>query len=829
VNQRALKNFLQSKFFSLFAIAGILLACITPAQAINIQEIWQAPLGTLYSEPAQVWQKNLALAIKQQPLHCSKTEAPDLIPGIPSKAYKLKVSTSATESVIYLMDPITERLILVQKSSEGCYKTSVTGRSLNFKGRDIPSPFPNTVYYPINEQNEFIAVIQDRKTIRPWFQQMEHSEFKINSYLSWMLIAAYCGTLIVIAIAAAFIDPTTGHRRMSQAYVFYVISLLFWVLQNFGLGQAWLPFWPGAEHFSLLQGISLLLLISSTGIASIEFLELKGAARTTIKFGVGLSALFFLSSAWFDAGYILGSLTIAPVALVLIWQLFLHYKLSDLSKLFFSLGLTATLAGGGIQAFSVIAGGDGLNWITVFAFPIGSLIQALFWMIGLTAKIRSNQKSLRKKLIFDAEHDVLTQLPNRAYLHHRMVTHLEKSQSGSCYGLLFIDIDRFKVVNDSLGHSIGDKLLQNISQQILKIASDTCTVARFGGDEFLVLIEKPCQQNEATTLANQIVNTLALPVQLDELELRINASIGIAILNKEYKNVDYAIRDADTALQVAKQTGRGKYVLFDSTMREKAEKRFHLENEIHVGIEKEEFEMFFQPIILLEDMSHVGFEALVRWIHPKRGIVSPDNFIPIAEDTGSIRDLGNLILRQSIKAIGHWRKEGLWKEGWYVSINVSGEQLYDDSLPEFIDFLLEKFGVRSTDIRVELTETAVISNQTAADHVLPNLRKKGIKICMDDFGTGYSSLSYLRVLPFDILKIDKSFIDDVTDDVQSKALVKTVLTLAKEMGFLVVAEGIETESQSTLLNQMHCNYGQGYFYSRPMPKKEAKEWLKKHL
>lgn len=758
---------------------------------------------------------------------CPVHQIPSLKSDKPTGIFRLSTA-EIDEAALVLMDPITELVVFIHQPPDGCANFIVSGRMVEFAQRSVLSPFPNAFFDSIQTGDVVVAIVQDRKTIRPWFRWMEESTLRTSSYLTWMMIATYTGILIIIAISASFLDPI-GRRRMAFAYVLYVVSQLVWMIQNFGLGQAWIPIWPSGELFHLMHAFSVAFLVVAIGFAVIEFLEIQGNIRRILVIGVGLAGLAFLSSAWLQFGYRIGSILLALMSVIVIWQLKTKFRNSDTSVKLFAVGIATTMIGGGLQAYSVVAGGEGLSWVAVVAFPLGSFMQALLWFAALHAKIETDRQSLRKKLVFDAEHDDLTKLPNRVFLRRRLEHCIEAAHrdSETVFGLIFLDIDRFKVINDSLGHAVGDRLLQEVSRIITEITRGTGIVARFGGDEFLVLIEKPCTEQSASDLAAKLASTLAKPITIDDLELRVNASAGLVLVTGYYDFVDSVIRDADTALQVAKQEHRGAYVTFDQDMRKKVDHRFNIEQEIQNGLEEDEFSMYFQPIMSIKENRHVGFEALVRWQNAKYGFIRPDEFIPVAEDTGTIRDLGKVILIKSISAVGRWKKQGLWQPGWYVSINVSGEQLYDGSLTQLIEESLYVYNVAPQDIRLELTETSVIANQNAADDVLPHLREQGIKLCMDDFGTGYSSLSYLKVLPFDVIKIDKSFIDEIESEAQSRKLVSTVLTLAADLNFLVVAEGIETEEQQQILAGLNCDYGQGYLYSKPMEENDATEWLRK--
>lgn len=394
--------------------------------------------------------------------------------------------------------------------------------------------------------------------------------------------------------------------------------------------------------------------------------------------------------------------------------------------------------------------------------------------------------------------------------------------------LFFLGLDRFKLINDNMGHLTGDELLKQTATRLEAAVGKEGTVARFGGDEFLILQHHCPTDAEAIRLAKKIQAAFQADWFVGGRELRISASMGVVRFGTDYPNVSDIIRNADTALHRAKDNGRNQFALFDQGMRDEIEQIFKIESELGRAIELRQFELHYQPIVHLSDNSHAGFEALVRWRHPKHGMVSPVQFIEIAEESGHIRELGNLIIDMAMNTIAKWKDAGTWQSGWYVSINVSGGQLIDTSLLPYLEELQQRLQITETDLRLELTETAIISNLDITNQMFPLLRERGITLCMDDFGTGYSSLSYLSVLPFQIIKIDKSFVDGILLQPQQRALVKAMLSLAKELNMKVVAEGIEAGDQAAALLEFGCDYGQGYHFSRPMPLQQATEWLAAH-
>ncbi len=826
-----------SRWMSVFSwnfTAAILLAvcaCLprTALAAVELQMVWDAPLGTGQNQAATHWLQTQWIRLSNPPAGCArKYDLPALSPLKQARAYSVKLGEKrdAANEVLYLQEPIAEYFILIGEDARGCPWASVSGRGVDFAERDLVSPFPNTRLPDLGEHRVVHAVIQDYKTIRPWVLLASEPSFQRETILIWIGLAAYSGILLVMIIIALGFDVWV-RSRMALSYTVFVIGLQLWIVQNFGVGDAVFSFWPGPAFFPVFQALSVAGVVIGIGYAVVEFLRVGKLARRLILAGVFLSAAAFFSSAWHPLGYRAGSAVLASLALMTIVLLVRAVPRGDLSVRLFALGLGATMLGGGVQAYSVISGGADVSRLAVFAFPLGTFVQSVFWLAALSVRVRVERRALREQLIHDATHDAVTGLPNRPAMMRRVAACVAdaKDGGGQSFGLLFIDLDRFKVVNDSLGHTFGDLLLKKVADILVMAAGPGCTVARFGGDEFLVLFEKSSFPAEVSRLAAALVTALNSPIAMGEREIHVGASIGVVMIGPDSDSAESVIRDADTALQEAKKSGRGQYLFFEESFRTKAEKRFRLENDLSVAIKLEQFELFYQPIIDLGTSRHAGFEALVRWQHPGRGFVSPADFVPVAEDTGLIRELGSFILRRAVETVGRWKREGLWLDGWYVSINVSGGQLQDDSLLGEIEGLLVTHGVACGDIRIELTETAVISNIEVADRLLPRFREMGIVLCMDDFGTGYSSLSYLADLPFGVLKIDKSFIDDIVSRSDQRALVKAVLTLAREMGLLVVAEGIEFEAQSQMLRAMKCGYGQGYLFAKPLAPADATRWL----
>ena len=435
----------------------------------------------------------------------------------------------------------------------------------------------------------------------------------------------------------------------------------------------------------------------------------------------------------------------------------------------------------------------------------------------------TERKHMEKQLLHDALHDSLTGLPNRALFMDRLDHELKRAQANPDYvfAVLFLDLDRFKVVNDSAGHLVGDQLLIEISRRLEKTVNFTDTVARLGGDEFTILLENIHNIKNAIAVAEKIDQALSIPFKLQGYELFTSASIGIALSSEGYDQPDEIMRDADLTMYSAKEQGRARYEIFNSSLHDRAITRLQLETDMRRGIEREEFLIYYQPIHSLETGKLAGFEALARWKHPVRGIVSPVEFIPVAEETGTIVALGTWIMERACRQMQSWQELYPHKYPLQISVNLSGKQLREPSLLEKIDSILQDTGLSPQSLKLEITESSLIENMEVATQTLLDIKSRGIKLSMDDFGTGYSSLSYLHRFPVDILKIDRSFVRDIRTNKGNYAIVKAIVTLAHVLEMEVIAEGLEDSFQLEQLKLLNCEYGQGYYFAKPLNLKQA--------
>ena len=446
----------------------------------------------------------------------------------------------------------------------------------------------------------------------------------------------------------------------------------------------------------------------------------------------------------------------------------------------------------------------------------------------LNADLKRSQEQLlerEKQLEYDVLHDALTGLANRTWLTQCLLDLLQQQKK---FAILFIDLDRFKVINDSLGHLVGDELLRHATRRMQLILPDLGTLTRFGGDEFVILMEEYIDLKSLTELADLIQQQLQLPFNLHNYELFISASVGINLASEEYTQPDEILRDADLAMYQAKQKGRGRYELFTQSDRIAAMVRLNLERDLRRAVDKHEFYLMYQPIVSLQTQQVCGFEALLRWENSEGKHISPNEFIPITEETGLINSLGWWVMQEACQQAQLWNQQ-LNNTNLSININVSPLQLRQFDFVKTLKQILIETGLTNHCLKLEITESCLLENIDSDTNLLQDLQALGIQLCIDDFGTGYSSLSRLHDLPIDTLKIDQSFVKRIGSQSDSTAIIETIISLSQSLNIHTVAEGVETRSQLDKLIEIGCNFGQGYLFSRPCDQATASKILQNDL
>ena len=437
--------------------------------------------------------------------------------------------------------------------------------------------------------------------------------------------------------------------------------------------------------------------------------------------------------------------------------------------------------------------------------------------IVLNARDVSERKALEEELLHQAFHDPLTGLANRLLFQERVTHALATSRRREKqFAVLFLDLDNFKTINDSLGHATGDELLTAAAQRVRGATREGDTVARLGGDEFAILLEDVQTANDATAAAGRIISALETPFFLRGREVLVRASIGIAIHSASEDSTEVLLRNADVAMYTAKERGKGRYQVFEPGMHTALLERLQLEGDLQRAIERKEFTIHYQPIVALATGRITGLEALVRWNHPNRGLIPPADFIPVAEETGLIVPIGRWVLGEACHRVGTWQRQHPTVSPISVSVNLSGRQLQDANLVEDVAHVLRESELDPSTLVLEITESVLMQDLEETCGRLEVLRELGVRPAIDDFGSGYSSLNYLRRLPVDILKIDKLFVDGITGGHDGMAVVEAVVNLGRTMNLTTVAEGVEFQAQLDVLRQMGCDFGQGYLFSHPL-------------
>ena len=437
------------------------------------------------------------------------------------------------------------------------------------------------------------------------------------------------------------------------------------------------------------------------------------------------------------------------------------------------------------------------------------------------------RKRAEQQLLHDALYDALTQLPNRTLFldHLGLAMEQARRRKDSLVALLFIDLDRFKNINDSLGHSVGDELLVELARRLSQFLRPGDTVARLGGDEFAILLNDIHGAGDATRVAERVQELIREKLVIGGREVFTSASIGVALSNPSYKAPEEILRDADTAMYRAKAAGRGGYQVFDQTMHRSVVALLKLETELRQAVEKKQFVMHYQPIVSLEDKRIVGFEGLVRWRHPEKGLVSPSRFIAVAEETGLIVPIGWWVLQQACRHAREWHRVVPMTPPLYVSVNVSGKVVMQPDMYDRVVTILGETGLSPTSLRLEITENVIMDHGSLALEKLAQFHRLGVQFSVDDFGTGYSSLSYLQRFSYDTLKIDRSFISGMDAAGDASAIVKTIVALANMLNISVVAEGVETAVQLERLREIGCSHAQGFWFSKPVDRAAAQAML----
>ncbi len=593
--------------------------------------------------------------------------------------------------------------------------------------------------------------------------------------------------------------------------IFYIFTVV--ILMSLGAGVVITILWNDTRNAAILCGGMPLALLGVPFISKSQFEKAAGILSVILLLLITLIAteglgIHHISNLGFPAVLIIASLVVRKRALITLtifatacvaWLVF-----GELAGLYTPEVLVRSVPGDFVAAT-----------ITLFATAIitRTMAESLYQGRLEVHRELKERKRVEERLAYDALHDALTELPNRTLFYDRLGQRLEYAHRHpqDLFAVLFIDLDRFKVVNDSLGHTVGDQLLIETARRLTQCLRTEDTVSRLGGDEFAILLNNFVEVSDAVRVAERIQAELTSSSMIQNVNRVTTASIGITVFNGSYANPQEMLRDADSAMYRAKSMGRGRYVIFDDTMYASAMALLQLEADLKRAVENREWQVYYQPIVTVPDREIIGVEALVRWLHPQRGIIGPAEFIHVAEETGLIVPIGEYVLREACKNVKAWRDNG--RPGLWVSVNLSVRQLQDQNLFNTIEKIMTEIGLSGDALHLEITESIAMSDSSNSAQVLNSLNSLGIRISLDDFGNGYSSLAYINRFPIKTLKIGRSFIRDVAENRNSEAIATAIISMSHALSMEVTAQGVETEGQLAFLQSSFCDNIQGHLIS----------------
>jgi diguanylate cyclase (GGDEF)-like protein len=778
--------------------------------------------------PAAAWLDHYRQLAATQPAHCPKVQIPRPPPAVPSRAFLFPSLAGATQTepgIVHSRDPIVERLLVLAQGADGCIHAGAAGRLLPFSSRAAWSPLANARIPAELGETPPAAIVTDAKSIRPWMRYQPASAFRAEAAWHWTLLGGYTGLLsVLLAVGIGFV--VWQRNALAVAYVLYLAALQLYQLQALGLGPAWLPFWPPPEYARLMQAIAVALVVPGIVGVVLTFLAPRRPLVLGIAGGVVLASAAFLASAWTTWGYWVGSVIVAVLASLLLWLLLRRLRRPDPALRWLALGLAASMVGGGLQAASVVADGAELPGAFAVAFPVGNLVESLCWLVALTLRFRAAHLQDRQALWEAAYQDPVTGLYNRRWLGEQITAALTAAarRPRARRQLLLLDLERFERINQRCGHAGGDLVLRQVGRDLQGLLEPGEAAGRFGSDELMLLLRPGADPCTAEGRAGSILAKLAEPRQCGARVLSLRASIGIVTLHAGYAQLDDVIADAGLALEAARRRGGHTAVRFASAMRRSRRAEERLRAELVAALRQDQLLLHYQPVVALESGRAIGFEALLRWRHPSRGLLPAARFVPVAAAGGLIRALGYRVVRLACAQLRAWQQQGSWYCGQFLSINLSAEQLGDEHLLTETRAALDGNGIDPSALRFEVPEAALAAETPELRAWRARLLGQGLMLCLDGFGDGRTPLATLADLAFDNIKLDTALAAGVAHQGRAQSLVQAGLALGAQFSCLVVAKGIESREQLQCFQRLGCAYGQGDYLAAAMPAAALSDW-----
>lgn len=747
---------------------------------------------------------------------------------MPSRAFgfpALAATTHAEPGIIYSRDFLVEHLLVLSRGADGCIQAATSGRLLPFNSRAVASPFANLRVPAALGDTPPVAIVSDAKSIRPWVRYQPESELRASAALHWTLLGGHAGVLaVLLIIGLGFV--AWRRSAFALAYVIYLAALQVYHLQALGLGPAWLPFWPAPEHARLVQAVTIALLVPSIVGVVLAFLVPRRPLALAIAGSTALATAAFMASAWTNWGYRAGALVFIVLAVLvarLLWQR-LHHP--DPALRWFAAGLGASIIGGGLQATSAVAVDAGMPAVLSVAFPVGNLVEALCWLVALTLQFRGEHLRDRQRLWSAAHRDAVTGLYNRHWLRARIAGALATAarRPGARCQLVLLDLDCLNRVNQRCGHAGGDEVLRQVGQGLLKLLEPGEAAGRFSGGQFLLLLRPGRDPSTAEGRASSILTKLAEPLRCGAHAVSLRASIGIVTLHAGYAQVDDAIADATLAQEAARRQGGHRAVRFAAPMRRKQKEQTRLRDELSRALDQGQILLHYQPVVDLDTGRAIGFEALLRWQHPSRGLLPAARFVPIAAAGGLIRALGYQVVELACGQLRDWQQRCGWYSGEYLSINLSAEQLGDEQLLTQIRAALDSNGLDPSALRFEIPEAALAAETPEVQAWRTRMLGQQLLLCIDGFGAGQTPLAALADLGFDSIKLDAAMAAGILHQGRAQSLVQAGVALGTQFSCLVLAKGIESREQLQCFRRLGCTYGQGDYLAAAMPAAALSDW-----